>query len=118
MATASANPPPMPSGLKVVASGHHLVSLNWTASPGAARYEVWRATLHRDGVGGAYPLRTIVLDDAVSGTTYTDTTPSDGRMYSYYVQAGSAAGTSAPSARGHRRARARAARGRPGCADW
>jgi rhamnogalacturonan endolyase len=98
LATISGSPPATPDGMKVVTSGHHLVSLSWTASPGAARYEVWRSTLHQDGVGGTYPLRTIVLDDTVSGTTYTDTTPTDGRMYSYYVQATNAAGTSAPSA--------------------
>jgi rhamnogalacturonan endolyase len=97
-ATASANPPPTPDGLKVVTAGHHLVSLSWAASPGAANYEVWRTTLHQDGVGGTYPLRTIVLDDAVSGATYTDTTPTDGRIYSYYIQAANAAGNSAPSA--------------------
>jgi hypothetical protein len=97
-ATASAGPPSIPSGLMVVTSGHHLVSLSWTASPGAAIYEVWRTTLHQDGVGGSYPLRTIILTDAVTGTTYTDNTPTDGRMYSYDVQATNAAGTSAPSA--------------------
>ncbi len=98
LATISGNPPATPDGMKVVTSGHHLVSMSWTASPDAANYQVWRSTLHQDGVGGTYPLRTIVLDDAVSGTTYTDTTPTDGRMYSYYVQATNAAGTSAPSA--------------------
>ncbi len=98
LATISGNPPTTPDGMKVVTSGHHLVSLSWSASPGAANYQVWRSTLHQDGVGGTYPLRTIVLDDAVSGTTYTDTTPTDGRMYSYYVQATNAAGASAPSA--------------------
>jgi rhamnogalacturonan endolyase len=97
-ATASASPPPPPYGLRVVTSGHHLVSLSWTASPGAASYKIWRTTLHQDGVGGAYPLRTIILDDAVTGTTYTDNTPTDGRMYSYSIQATSAAGTSALSA--------------------
>jgi rhamnogalacturonan endolyase len=97
-ATALTNPPALPADVKVVNSGHHLVSLSWNASPGVAGYSVWRTTLHQDGVGGTYPLRTIVLDDAVSGTTYTDNTPSDGRLYSYYVQAINAAGTSAPSA--------------------
>ncbi len=97
LATAPANPPSAPDGLKVVASGHHLVSLSWNPVPDAARSSVWRTTLHEDGVGGTYPLRTIVLDDAVSGTTYTDDTPTDGCLYSYYVQATNAAGTSAPS---------------------
>jgi hypothetical protein len=98
LATASANPPPTPDGLKVVTSGHHLVALSWMASPGAAGYEVWRTTLHQDGVGGAYPLRTIILNDAVPGTTYTDDTPTDGRLYGYHLQAINAAGTSAQSA--------------------
>lgn len=98
LATASTHPPAMPDGLKVVTSGHHLVSLRWTASLGAAGYEVWRTTLHQDGIGGTYTLRTIVLHDAVSAATYSDNTPTDGRLYSYYVQATNAAGTSAPSA--------------------
>jgi rhamnogalacturonan endolyase len=98
LATISTSPPAIPDGLKIVSSGHHLVSLSWTASPDAANYQVWRSTLHQDGVGGTYPLRTIVLDDTVTATTYTDTTPTDGRIYSYYVQAANAAGISAPSA--------------------
>ena len=97
LATASANPPAAPDGLKIVTSGHHLVSLSWNAVPDAAGYSVWRTTLHQDGVGGAYPLRAIVLNDAVSATNYADNTPTDGRLYSYYVQATNAAGTSAPS---------------------
>jgi rhamnogalacturonan endolyase len=90
--------PSAPEGLKVIRSGHHEVALNWTASPGADFYHVLRTTLHSDGVGSFYPLRTILLDDTTTGTTYTDTTPTDGRFYSYSVEATSAAGTSAPSA--------------------
>ncbi len=97
LATASTEPPAPPADMKVIRSGHHLVSLAWNSSVGAACYSVWRTTLHQDGVGGTYPLRTILLDDAVSNSTYTDTTPTDGRLYSYYVQATNAAGTSAPS---------------------
>jgi fibronectin type 3 domain-containing protein len=78
-------------------SGHHHVTLSWTASPGANYYSVWRTTVHSDGVGGADPLRTILLDDTTTGTTYTDTSPTDGRTYSYHVQAISAAGASGPS---------------------
>jgi rhamnogalacturonan endolyase len=98
LATASSTPPMAPDRLKMVASGHHLVSLSWKPVPGAAGYCVWRTTLHQDGVGGAYPLRTIVLNDWLLDNHYQDNTPTDGRLYSYYAQAISAAGTSAPSA--------------------
>jgi hypothetical protein len=73
------------------------VALKWAASPGANYYSVWRSTLHTDGVGGSYPVGTILLDDAAAGTTYTDPSPSDGREYRYHVEAISAAGTSGPS---------------------
>ena len=97
LATTATNPPAAPDGLKIVTSGHHLVSLSWNAVPDAASYSVWRTTLHQDGVGGTYPLRTIILSDAISTTSFVDNTPTDGRLYSYYVQATNAAGTSAPS---------------------
>ena len=74
------------------------MALSWTASPGASFYSVWRTTLHADGVGGEYPLRTIVLEDAATGVSYTDNSPTDGRVYRYYVEAISAGGTSDPSA--------------------
>ena len=90
--------PPAPAGLKITTSGHHKVALSWTASPGASFYSVWRTTLHADGVGGEYPLRTIVLEDAATGVSYTDNSPTDGRVYRYYVEAISAGGTSDPSA--------------------
>ena len=90
--------PPAPARLAVTSSGHHHVALSWAASPGANYYSVWRTTLHEDGVGGSYPLRTILLDDATTGATYTDDTPTDGRVYRYYVEATGAGGTSGPSA--------------------
>jgi rhamnogalacturonan endolyase len=94
----SLSAPPAPAGLTVTDSGHHRVALSWNPSPGANYYSVWRTTLHKDGVGGLYGLRTIVLDDALAGTNYTDTSPTDGRLYSYYVVATNAAGTGTPSA--------------------
>jgi rhamnogalacturonan endolyase len=96
-ATAAADVPAAPQGLKVTSSGHHSVALTWTASPGANYYSVSRATMYPNGVGVDYPLRTIVLNDAMPNTTFTDTTPTDGRIYNYFVQATNAAGTSAPS---------------------
>ena len=92
------NAPPAATGLQVTQSGHHLVALKWTASPAANFYSVWRTTLHQDGVGGTYPLRTILLGDNIVGDKFADTTASDGRLYSYFVQASNAAGVSAPSA--------------------
>ena len=38
------------------------------------------------------------MDDATTGTSYTDSSPTDGQVYSYSVEATSAGGTSGPSA--------------------
>jgi len=93
----SANAPAAPAKLTVAKSGHHEVALTWSASPGTCFYQVWRTTLHTDGVGGTYPLRTIFTDET-PGTNFTDHSPTDGRIYSYHVTAVNAAGTSEPSA--------------------
>lgn len=93
----SPDAPPAPADLKVTASGHHHVALAWSACPGANFYRVWRTTLHGDGVGGSYPVGRVLLDDVVTGTEYTDRSPTDGRDYGYAVEAVSAAGTSAAS---------------------
>ncbi len=84
--------------LKVVNSGHHRVALSWTASQGAYFYSVWRTTMYENGVGGTYPLQTIVLDNATTSSGYMDRSPTDGKIYSYHVKAINAAGTSGPSA--------------------
>ena len=97
LAKLPSHPPAAPVKLAVTSSGHHHVTLAWTASAGADFYRVWRTTLHSDGVGGVYPLRTILLEDATAGTGYTDNSPSDGRAYRYGVEAVGAAGTSGPS---------------------
>ena len=90
--------PPAPASVKVTASGHHHVALAWGASPGASFYRVWRTTLHSDGVGGAYPIGRVLLDDTLAATEYTDRSPTDGREYGYAVEAVNAAGTGALSA--------------------
>ncbi len=95
---ALASVPNEPSGLTVTSSGHRQVTLAWHASTGADFYRIFRTTLHRNGVGGTYPLRTIMLDDAVIGTGYTDATPSDGTIYGYEITATNAMGWSANSA--------------------
>jgi len=91
------NAPAAPAKQTVSKSGHHEVALTWSASPGANFYHVWRTTLHTDGVGGTYPLRTIFTDET-TGTNFTDHSPTDGRIYSYHITAINAAGTSGPSA--------------------
>ncbi len=95
--TTLASAPGAPMGLKVANSGHHQVALIWNASPGANIYRIERTTLHENGVGGFYPLRSTILDDAVMGTSYVDKTPTDGTRYSYSVAAADAAGLSGQS---------------------
>lgn len=93
----SSDPPPAPSKFKVTAVGHHRVALSWTGSPGASFYRIWRTTLHADGIGGTYPLGRVLLDDTIETSTFTDVSPTDGRDYSYAVEAVGPAGTSALS---------------------
>ena len=97
-ATFPDTPPATPQGLAVSTSGDHLVSLTWNASPGANSYSVWRTTLYPNGVGGFTPLRTINLTDRTHDTSFTDTTPTNGRTYGYFVKATNAAGDSPPTA--------------------
>ena len=97
-ATVATGVPAAPAGLQITTSGHHLVALSWTASPGANYYSVWRTTMYPNGVGANYPLRTIALDDAALKTTFADTTPTDGRIYDYFVKAVNVDGSSVPSA--------------------
>jgi hypothetical protein len=68
--------------------GNQQVSLAWTASTGATSYNVKRAATN----GGPY---TTVASPA--GTSYTDTTVTDGTTYYYVVTAVSASGESANS---------------------
>jgi rhamnogalacturonan endolyase len=88
--------PPVPQQLTVTGSGHHRVDLRWNEVPLASSYALWRTTLHEDGVGGFYPIGTIRLDDTTQ-VSFTDSSPSDGRIYSYQVTASNAAGISAAS---------------------
>jgi rhamnogalacturonan endolyase len=90
--------PAAPAGLSVAAVGHQSVTLNWTASPGADFYTVWRSTLFNDLGGASNVLNTIVLNNTNTGASYTDTSPTDGSIYSYSVTATSAGGTSGASA--------------------
>ena len=80
-------PPATPTGL--TATNAPAPVLNWTASTGAATYNV----LRRLTGGGAYS----TLITLVAATTYTDTSASPGNSYDYEVQAVNAGGTSAAS---------------------
>jgi fibronectin type 3 domain-containing protein len=67
-----------------------LVVLNWTASAGAASYNVYRSTT--SGGEGSTPFQT-----GVSGTSFTDSTVSNGTTYYYTVIAVNATGQSGAS---------------------
>jgi hypothetical protein len=88
-ATPKAAPTPPAAPLNLTATGgSQQVSLAWTASTGATSYNVKRAATN----GGPY---TTVASPA--GTSYTDTTVTDGTTYYYVVTAVSASGESANS---------------------
>lgn len=89
--------PAAPGGLAMTTSGHQTVALKWNAAAGANFYSVWRSTLMDNGGGASNILSTILLNNATTGTNYTDTTPTDGSIYTYAVTATSAGGTSGNS---------------------
>jgi fibronectin type 3 domain-containing protein len=81
--------PATPTGLQAT-GGNVQVSLSWSASTGAATYNVKRSTTN----GGPY--NTAVASPTV--TNYTDTTLTNGTTYYYVVSAVNTAGQSANSA--------------------
>ena len=93
----SSSAPAAPTGLAVGSATHQNVTLNWSAAPGANFYTINRSTLFNNGGGASNILGTIVLANNVTGTTYTDTSPTDGSLYRYVVTATSAGGTSGNS---------------------
>src|ERR1017187_5370444 len=96
-ASFSTSPPAAPASLTVASVGHQSVTLNWSAPAGANFYTVYRSTLVNNGGGASNVLGTIVLNNNVTGPSYTDTSPTDGSIYSYFVTATSAGGTSGNS---------------------
>jgi len=93
--TATATPvagvtaPAAPTALTATA-GNAQVSLTWTASTGATSYNVKRA------LSASGPFTTVA--DNVSGTSYTNTSLTNGTTYHYVVSAVNTAGQSANSA--------------------
>ena len=81
--------PPAPSGLTAT-GGEAQVALTWTASPGAANYQVKRSTTPN----GSYAL----VASGVTGTSFTDTGRANGTAYYYVVSAVNLGGESADSA--------------------
>jgi len=96
-AALSASVPIAPTGLTVGNAGHQSVTLNWNASSGGDFYTIYRSTLFDNGGGASNVLRTIVLANNVTATSYTDPSPTDGSIYSYFVTAASAGGMSGNS---------------------
>jgi len=91
--SADVTPPAAPTGL-VASASHANVSLSWSASSGANYYMVWRSVLANTGGGTSNIIGTIILNNTNTTTAFTDTTPTDGSYYSYFVTAANAAGTS------------------------
>ena len=97
-AAIAATAPAAPAGLIIGSTAHQSVTLNWSAASGANFYTVYRSTLFNNGGGASNVLGTIVLNNAVTNTTYTDASPTDGSIYRYVVTATGAGGTSTNSA--------------------
>ena len=95
-ATPALTIPPVPTGLSATA-GNAQVVLNWTASVGAASYNVYRGTTTTSTLPtltGTTPIAT-----NVTSPTFTDTGLTNGTIYVYAVAAVNAAGPSALTSR-------------------
>ena len=93
----STSVPTTPGGLSITASGHQRVTIKWKSVSGASFYSVWRSTLMNNGGGASNILGAIILCNTNTGTSYTDTSPTDGSIYSYSVTATGVGGTSTNS---------------------
>jgi hypothetical protein len=82
------NPPPSPTGLTAT-TGNGVVTLSWAASTGAISYNVGRSTTS----GGPY-----TTVGTPTGTSFADTSVTNGTTYFYVVNAANTSGDSANSA--------------------
>src|SRR5262249_22785431 len=87
--TGSLSAPGVPTG-PAAAAGNASVTLSWTASTGAAGYNVYRGTR----TGGEGVTR---IASSITATLYTDTAIANGTTYYYRVTAVNSAGESARS---------------------
>jgi hypothetical protein len=93
--TVDLTPPPAPTNLHVTDEAANQLSIAWTASPGAAGYDVWVSPLSG---GGYFKANT----GPVSGTSFTIDGLDNARTYYIVVRALDAAGNaSAPSNEAH-----------------
>jgi len=70
--------PTVPAGVSARRSGNREVSLSWTSSPGTNNYSVQRSTTNGSGYAQV---------GTATGSTYTDTVPSNTTPYYYVVTA-------------------------------
>jgi fibronectin type 3 domain-containing protein len=100
------SPPAAPTGVTAT-PGNGQVSLSWTAPASANYYTIQRSVLYNNGgtiLSGSVTaaetynnLGTITLTNTATGTTYTDSSPTNGSTYSYTVTAANASGAGAAS---------------------
>src|SRR5579859_1523480 len=86
-ATAAVAPPPSPSDVELHAGADSSITLEWSASPGATSYRIYRATT--SGGEGGTPIA------STAATTYKDANLSSTPVYFYQVTAVNAGGESA-----------------------
>jgi fibronectin type 3 domain-containing protein len=89
-ATTPVAPPAAPARLTATAVSTSQINLNWTASSGAASYNVRRSTTN----GGPYML----VATGVTATSYPDSGMAGGKVYYYVVSAVNSGGESTNSA--------------------
>jgi hypothetical protein len=89
-AFAAGTPPPQPLGLNADANANATVSLDWSPTPGATSYHLYRGT--SSGGEGSTPIATVTSPD------YTDTNVTSTPVYFYEVTAVNSAGESPRSA--------------------
>lgn len=85
--TAPGTPPTTPAGLQATA-GNQQIALTWTASAGAATYNVLRGTTSGSEAS---------VVSGLTSASYTDTGLTNGTTYYYEVSAANSSGTSANS---------------------
>ena len=70
------------------------VTLNWNPYPGATSYNVWRGTTSTIPTSGPIPYLPASVQNPPTGTTFTDTTVTNGTTYYYAVSADGSWGVS------------------------